>query len=277
MKKKQKRRKTKNSKANSLLYFAVVLIIVAILLYFDIKNMTNVGKKIKESKSEDNIEVVEEETTAPEEEKGKIYEFNTFADKEYTKEEIENMSASEASNIYNLEKNNDLKIDKALGSAGDEDYACVVASSAYSTYNQFVKATEIVDETDLYYMVGVTYDYINQNVAKRYTQNVLVFKKFYYNSETDTFNVDDVKNVKIILDLKNYITNYSNAGKVLVQSFMEKNGQQCEYVLYYLDVNYAEENKNTSANLIKEVTTINAASGKVEGKTTQTVKSNLVL
>ena len=208
---------------------------------------------------------------------GKIYEFNTFADKEYTKEEIENMSASEASNIYNLEKNNDLKIDKALGSAGDEDYACVVASSAYSTDNQFVKATEIVDETDLYYIVGVTYDYINQNVAKRYTQNVLVFKKFYYNSETDTFNVDDVKNVKIILDLKNYITNYSNAGKVLVQSFMEKNGQQCEYVLYYLDVNYAEENKNTSANLIKEVTTINAASGKVEEKNTQTVKSNLVL
>ena len=271
------RRKTKNSKANSLLYFAVVLIIVAILLYFDIKNMTSVGKKIKESKNEDNIEVVEEETTAPEEEKGKIYEFNTFVDKEYTKEEIENMSASEASNIYNLEKNNDLKIDKALGSAGDEDYACVVASSAYSTDNQFVKATEIVDETDLYYIVGVTYDYINQNVAKRYTQNVLVFKKFYYNSETDTFNVDDVKNVKIILDLKNYITNYSNAGKVLVQSFMEKNGQQCEYVLYYLDVNYAEENKNASANLIKEVTTINAASGKVEEKTTQTVKSNLVL
>lgn len=115
MKKKQKRRKTKNSKANSLLYFAVVLIIVAILLYFDIKNMTSVGKKIKESKNEDNIEVVEEETTAPEEEKGKIYEFNTFVDKEYTKEEIENMSASEASNIYNLEKNNDLKIDKALG------------------------------------------------------------------------------------------------------------------------------------------------------------------
>lgn len=277
MKKKQKRRKTKNSKANSLLYFAVVLIIVAILLYFDIKNMTSVGKKIKESKNEDNIEVVEEETTAPEEEKGKIYEFNTFVDKEYTKEEIENMSASEASNIYNLEKNNDLKIDKALGSAGDEDYACVVSSSAYSTDNQFVKATEIVDETDLYYIVGVTYDYINQNVAKRYTQNVLVFKKFYYNSETDTFNVDDVKNVKIILDLKNYITNYSNAGKVLVQSFMEKNGQQCEYVLYYLDVNYAEENKNASANLIKEVTTINAASGKVEEKTTQTVKSNLVL
>ena len=148
---------------------------------------------------------------------------------------------------------------------------------AYFTDNQFVKATEIVDETDLYYIVGVTYDYINQNVAKRYTQNVLVFKKFYYNSETDTFNVDDVKNVKIILDLKNYITNYSNAGKVLVQSFMEKNGQQCEYVLYYLDVNYAEENKNASANLIKEVTTINAASGKVEEKTTQTVKSNLVL
>ena len=82
MKKKQKRRKTKNSKANSLLYFAVVLIIVAILLYFDIKNMTSVGKKIKESKNEDNIEVVEEETTAPEEEKGKIYEFNTFVDKE---------------------------------------------------------------------------------------------------------------------------------------------------------------------------------------------------
>ena len=71
VKKKQKRRKTKNSKANSLLYFAVVLIIVAILLYFDIKNMTSVGKKIKESKNEDNIEVVEEETTAPEEEKGK--------------------------------------------------------------------------------------------------------------------------------------------------------------------------------------------------------------
>ena len=55
MKKKQKRRKTKNSKANSLLYFAVVLIIVAILLYFEIKNMTSVMAK---GQNEDKLEFV---------------------------------------------------------------------------------------------------------------------------------------------------------------------------------------------------------------------------
>lgn len=275
MKKNQKRRNRKSSKANSLLYFVLVLIVVAILLYFEIRNITKVGKQVKESIEEGNVEVVQDETSAPEEEKGKIYEFATFADKEYTKEEIENMTASVASDIYKTEKKNDLDIDKVLGSASDADYACVVASAAYKTDNQFIKATDVVDETDLYYVVSVTYDYVNQNVAKRYTQKAIVFKQFYYNSETETFNVDDVKNVKIVLDLKNYIANYSNAGKTLIQSFIEKNGQQYEYVLYYLDVNYAEENENTSANLIKEVTIFNAASGKVEGKNTQTIKSNL--
>lgn len=276
MRKGQKNRKRKNTKANSLLYFALVLIIVVVALFFEIRNIANVGKQMKESINERGEQILDDPNPVSEE-KGKIIEFSSFVDKEYTKEEIEGMNSSEASRIYELDSENKMDIDKVLGSAGDEENACVVVSNAYNIDNQFISSTKVVDETELYYVVEVTYDYINQNVSKRYTQRALVFKSFYYNSEDNIFNVDDVKNVKIILDLKNYATNYSNAGKLLVQSFMEKDGQRCEYILYYLDVNYAEENKNPSANLVKETTIINAATGEVQDKNVQTIKSNLVL
>lgn len=277
MRKSQKNRKRKNTKANSLLYFALVLVIVVIALIFEIRNIVNVGKQVKESVNERGEQIFDDPTPSESVETGKVFEFSSFADKEYTKDEIEGMSASMASEIYNLDKDKDLNIDKVLGSASDVENAYVVASNAYNLENQFINSTKLADETELYYVVEVSYDYINQNVSKRYTQRALVFKSFYYNSEDNIFNVDDVKNVKIILDLKNYATNYSNAGKTLVQSFMEKDGQRCEYILYYLDVNYSGENQKTSANLVKETTVINAATGEVQDKVSQTIKSNLML
>ena len=116
---------------------------------------------------------------------------------------------------------------------------------------------------------------MKQNVSKRNTQKVIVFKSFYYNASNEKFNLDDIQNIKIILDLKNYVENSSNEGKRYIQSFIEKNGKKCEYNLYYLNVNYGQEEKNDTVDLMKEIVTIDIATGKIENTQSQTIKNNI--
>ena len=80
MRKGQKNRKRKNTKANSLLYFALVLIIVVVALFFEIRNIANVGKQMKESINERGEQILDDPNPVSEE-KGKIIEFSSFVDK----------------------------------------------------------------------------------------------------------------------------------------------------------------------------------------------------
>ena len=95
------------------------------------------------------------------------------------------------------------------------------------------------------------------------------------NDEKNTFNLDDVENAKIIMDLDNYINDFSNAGKVNIQSFIQKNGQNYEYVLYYLSLNYGQSDKKDTVDLMKKVVSIDAATGKVVGTDKLSVRTGV--
>lgn len=205
-----------------------------------------------------------------------VLKYDTFINKKYTQSQLENLGNSEIAQLYNdYDKPKEIDYTKALGSASTENSAKNIASRAYKKDNDVVRSSEVTGQNDLYYVVNVNYDYINGNVSKRYSVNIIVFKTFYYNDEKNTFNLDDVENAKIIMDLDNYINDFSNAGKVNIQSFIQKNGQNYEYVLYYLSLNYGQSDKNDTVDLMKKVVSIDAATGEVVGTDRLAVRTGI--
>ena len=268
MKKNKRRKKNKNTKI--LLVIIIIVIAIAIWLTMQIKRLMILNQEETTNQISNS-----EEEQAEENKDNEIITFDTFVDKVYTTQEIENATATQINNWYNA--NDDKKVDyvRALGNADNENSANNVASSVFKNTNQSIESSKVVAETELYYVVEVKYDYMKQNVSKRNTQKVIVFKSFYYNASNEKFNLDDIQNIKIILDLKNYVENSSNEGKRYIQSFIEKNGKKCEYNLYYLNVNYGQEGKNDTVDLMKETVTIDIATGKIENTQSQAIKNNI--
>lgn len=195
--------------------------------------------------------------------------FDTFVDKVYTKNEILNFSAEKIREVrqYQIDKKNtsNLSIQKVAESASSENDAMRIASQLYTnSIDQVVRSSKIVLETDYYYIVKVEWDYITENTSKRNNQQILIFKKFYYDINSKIVNTDDINIVKDVLDLKYYIETYSNTGKNLIQSFIEKNGETTKYIIYYFDIEYGEVGESNIIYLAADTLNINSATGRIE-------------
>jgi len=265
----KKKRKSKVYKKAILLFiliFVIAVILIMLELKFVLKKEKNVNNNVSVSKSDLNIiENVDDERVT------NINEgmsFETFVDKEYTQNEITSWTADEMKEIrkVQIDKKNstNLSIKKIVGSASSPEEAMRLGNNYYSSYDQFVNSAEIALETDTYYIVKVNWDYISENVTRRYNNQVLVFKDFYYNEDTNVLNMDNIDKTKDVLDLNYYVECYFNVGKSLIQSFIEKNGERCEYILYYFDVEYGQDNVSDKIYLSKQVVQINSATGVIE-------------
>lgn len=263
MRKKKKSRNKRLQRIFLLLIVVITIIIVALGVQINrlqkISSNEGAVSNVTEVKQKD-ADKIDSNT------KVDTLKYDTFINKKYTQSQLENLSDREIAQLYNdYDKPKEIEYRKALGSASTEDSAKNVASRVYKKDNNIVRSSEVTGQNDLYYVVNVNYDYINGNVSKRYSVNVIVFKTFYYNDEKNTFNVDDVENAKIIMDLDNYINDFSNGAKMNIQAFIQKNGQNYEYVLYYLSLNYGQSDKNDTADLMRKVVSIDAATGEVVG------------
>lgn len=271
-----KKKRSRNKRVQRIfLLLIVVVIVMTVALGVQINKLQKLSSNqvavsnVTEEKQED-VDKIDSNT------KVDVLKYDTFINKKYTQSQLDSLSESEIAQLYNdYDKPKELDYKKALGSASTEDTAKNVAARLYKKDNNVVRSSEVTGQNDLYYVVNVNYDYINGNVSKRYSVNVIVFKTFYYNDEKNTFNVDDVENAKIIMDLDNYINDFSNAGKVNIQSFIQKNGQNYEYTLYYLSLNYGQSDKKDTVDLMKKVVSIDAATGKVVGTDKLSVRTGI--
>lgn len=265
----RKTRKTKKKQKRKIILLVIGLVVITIgLLALEIRQI------VKDVGNENNIDdtsqvtqnVVDDKDLSKEVVEG--IKFDSFVDKSYTKSELESMTDDELKSLYDfqIELTNEKEQEyyDVFGSAETESEAEKIVYDNFDNENQFVNKVELDSETEKYYVLTVNWDYINQNVAKNYTKKVIVFKEFYYNFETNTFNLDNIQNVKEILDIENYIKNYSNSGKRIIQSFIDKSGQNYQYSLYYLDIVYGRENEDDIITPQKEIVTINATTGVVE-------------
>lgn len=271
-----KKKRSRNKRVQRIfLLLIVVVIVMTVALGVQINKLQKLSSNqvavsnVTEEKQED-VDKIDSNT------KVDVLKYDTFINKKYTQSQLDSLSESEIAQLYNdYDKPKELDYKKALGSASTDDTAKNVAARLYKKDNNVVRSSEVTGQNDLYYVVNVNYDYINGNVSKRYSVNVIVFKTFYYNDEKNTFNVDDVENAKIIMDLDNYINDFSNAGKVNIQSFIQKNGQNYEYTLYYLSLNYGQSDKKDTVDLMKKVVSIDAATGKVVGTDKLSVRTGI--
>ena len=205
-----------------------------------------------------------------------VLKYDSFIGKVYTQSQLENMINSDISDLYNnYDKPKEIEYECTSESASNSDVAENIAIKTYENDFNTVKSADIIGQNELYYVVKVNYDYTNGSLAKRYSKNVIVFKNFYYDDEENVFNVDDVENVKTILDLDNYINDFSNGAKIDIQSFIQKNGQNYEYTLYYLSLNYGQSDKKDTVDLMKKVVSIDAATGKVVGTDKLSVRTGV--
>lgn len=272
-------RKKKKSKNKTMQRMFLILIIVVIAMSIALGVQINKLQKLNSNENKiSNVIAEEQEDTEKIDPNAKvdILKYESFINKVYTQNQLENMENSDIAELYNnYNKPEEIEYENALGSASTEDTAKNVASKVYKKDNNIVRSSEVTGQNDLYYVVNVNYDYINGNVSKRYSKNVIVFKTFYYNEEKNTFNVDEVENVKIIMDLDNYVNDFSNAGKVNIQSYIQKNGQKYEYILYYLSLNYGQSDKNDTVDLMKKVVSIDAATGEIIGNEKIAVRTGI--
>lgn len=140
-----------------------------------------------------------------------------------------------------------------------------------------VRSSKVVLETDTYYIVKVEWDYISENTSRSDSQQVLVFKEFYYDMDDKILNTDDINKVKDILDLQYYVETYSNTGKNIIQSFISKDGEVYEYVMYYFDVEYGNEGTSKRIYLTADILQINAATGLIENEETIRISNGVRL
>lgn len=249
-----------------ILIFAIAIFLVVLELNAVIKKKNEISPKApivlksdnSMNKITDNVQKI-----------GEGKSFDTFVDKVYTENEILNFSVDKIREIrqYQIDKRNtsNLSIQKIVGSASSEDIATRIATQSYSSISdQIVRSSKVVLETDYYYVVKVEWDYINQKTSKRHNQQVLVFKEFYYNIKNRTLNMDDINKTKDVLDLKYYVETYSNTGKNIIQSFIAKNGEKTEYVIYYFEVELGEEGYSNRIYLTADRIQIDSATGLIE-------------
>ena len=272
----RKKKKSGNKRLQrTFLLLIVIITIIIVALGVQINRLQKINSNevaisnVTEEKQE-NADKIDSNT------KVDVLKYDTFINKKYTQNQLESLSNSDIVQLYNnYDKPKEIEYKKVLGSASTEDSAKNVASRVYKKDNNVVRSSEVTGQNDLYYVVNVNYDYINGNVSKRYSVNVIVFKTFYYNDEKNTFNVDDVENAKIIMDLDNYINDFSNGAKIDIQSFIQKNGQKYEYTLYYLSLNYGQSDKKDTVDLMKKVVSIDAATGEVVGTDKLSVRNGI--
>lgn len=279
--KKNRRRKNNTYKSAMILFiliFAIAIVLVALELNVVIKKKKEISNSTYTKSTINQVS-----PTGKDEEVKKINEglsFDTFVDKVYTEDEILNLSSSEMIRIREaqIEKkgSSSLSIQRILGSASSGNEALRLATNTYNnTVDQTVNSSTIALEADTYYIVKVEWDYVSGNTSRRYNQQVLVFKDFYYNVDKNTLNMDDINKVKDILDLKYYIETYSNVGKRPIQSFITKNGETCEYTLYYFEVQYGEEGVSDKIYLTSEKVQIDSATGSILSKNTERIGSGV--
>lgn len=271
-----KKKKSRNKRIQRLfLFLIIVVIVVTIALGVQINKLQKLNasqNKISNftTEQQDNTEKIDSNA------KVDILKYDSFIGKVYTQSQLENMRNSDIAGLYNnYNKPKEIEYECASESASSSDVAESIVIRMYRDNNNTVRSSDVIGQNELYYVVNVNYDYINGTLAKRYSKNVIVFKNFYYDDEENVFNVDDVENVKTILDLDNYINDFSNGAKIDIQSFIQKNDQNYEYVLYYLSLNYGQSDKNDTVDLMKRVVSIDAATGKVVGTDRLTVRAGI--
>jgi hypothetical protein len=281
--KKQNKKKRKINKVYQnvslafILIFAIAIFLVVLELNAVIKKKNEIPPKAPiVLKNSNNIN--EENNNVQKIGEGKS--FDTFVDKVYTENEILNFSVDKIREIrqYQIDKKNtsNLSIQKIVGSASSENVATRIATQSYNNASdQIVRSSKVVLETDYYYVVKVEWDYVDERTSKRHNQQVLVFKEFYYNINNKTLNMDDINKVKDVLDLKYYVETYSNTGKNIIQSFINKNGEKAEYVIYYFEVELGEEGKNSRLYLVSDKIQIDAEKGLIESINTEYLSNGI--
>lgn len=282
---KTKVRKKKNNgalrKANLIfiLIFAIAIILVLIELNIAIKKKNELPTKTSINTKNIINDTDDEKKNIEEVNEG--LSFETFVDKVYTEEEIRDFSSEEMREVrqIQIDKKNtsDLAIQKIAGSTSSKNAATRIVTNLYNTKDQVVRSSEVILETKNYYIVMVEWDYISVNTSKRQKQQVLVFKDFYYDMNKNILNMDDIDNVKDILDLKYYIETYSNTGKNIIQSFIRKDGEKSEYVIYYFDVEYGEEGMSNIIYLTSDILQINSETGSIENIQTSQISNGVRL
>lgn len=279
----KKTRKRRNNTYRSamilfILIFAIAIVLVALELNAVIKKKNEISNSTYTRPTTNQVS-----PSGKDEEVKKINEglsFDTFVDKVYTEDEILSLSSREMLRIREaqIEKKgaSSLSIQRILGSASSENEALRLATNTYNnTVDQTVNSSTIVLEADTYYVVKVEWDYVGENTSRRYNQQVLVFKDFYYNADKKTLNMDDINKVKDILDLKYYVETYSNVSKRPIQSFIKKNGETCEYNLYYFEVQYGQEGVSDKIYLTSEKVQIDSATGSILSTNTERIGSGV--
>lgn len=271
----KRRKNSKKSKRNVIIVVIFFVFCTVGLLVLEIQQIIKKGQNIK--KASYNVEQVA--SNKEEKKENDEIKFDTFVDKTYTQSELKSLTDSQINELLKkqIEVTNekDLEIEKIVGSASSRKEAINITTAAFSQTNQKVDKVTISKETEKYYVVNVDWSYINQNVSKKYNQKCIVFKDFYYNLDTNILNLDDVQIARQMLDIENYVESYSNNGKRIIQSFIEKEGNRCEYILYYLDVLYGRDDIKDSINLVKEVLSINPATGAIEGSSKDIIKKDI--
>jgi len=277
MKAKRRNRAYKNAILLFILIFVIAVILIMIELKFVMKRKKSVSNNANVYTNNSNITEATENESVTNINEG--MKFETFVDKSYTQAEITSWTADKMKEIRKaqIDKKNstNLSIKKVIGSASSPEEAMRLGNNYYSSYDQFVNSADIVLETDTYYIVKVSWDYISEKVTRRYNNQVLVFKDFYYNQDTSVLNMDNIDKTKDVLDLNYYVECYFNVGKSLIQSFIEKDGEKCEYILYYFDVEYGQDNVSDKIYLAKQVVQINSATGVIEDVRSERISSGV--
>lgn len=261
----RRNRKKQNQRNKMMLIVALLVVLAFVLLIVQIIQLVkSVSNKKNENVSSNNV-VIDENYEEPEK---KELKFDTFVDKVYNEREIENLSTQEINNLLKLDRircDSVAECKRISGSAVDANEAKKIAGDTFASQNQFILGTTIIEDTETFYVVNVKWRYVSENANSVYEQKVLVFKKFYYDIESQILNLDEIDKIKLVLDLDNYVRNQNNSDKKLVQSFVHKEGKKCEYVLYYIDANYSiEDSRRDIISFVKEVVTINPETGKIE-------------
>lgn len=257
-----------------ILIFAIAIILVLIELNVVIKKKNELPAKksvntkelINNSKDEKKIEKINEGSS-----------FETFVDNVYTEEEIRDFSSEEMRRVrqIQIDKKNtsDLKIKKVCGSASSENEATRKVTNLFEKSEQSVRSSKVVLETESYYIINVESEFISENNTIRNSEQVVVFKDFYYDVDKKVLNMDDINKVKDILDLKYYVETYSNTGKNIIQSFITKNGETSEYTIYYFDVEYGTEGDSNKIYLTSDTLYINSETGLIESIQTNKISN----
>ena len=176
-----KKKRSRNKRVQRIfLLLIVVVIVMTVALGVQINKLQKLSSNqvavsnVTEEKQED-VDKIDSNT------KVDVLKYDTFINKKYTQSQLDSLSESEIAQLYNdYDKPKELDYKKALGSASTDDTAKNVAARLYKKDNNVVRSSEVTGQNDLYYVVNVNYDYINGNVSKRYSVNVIVFKTFYY-------------------------------------------------------------------------------------------------